>query len=363
MVKAQPDIRPEEVDVVVVALQPDLGFLEEWRAILRGCHLIVVQGCEFAAPVRVPGGLDADIYTQHDVAKTLGPDLAKVLKFTGHRCKSFGYLVARRRYVITLDGDCVPARDPAGNVVSPIVGHLSNLKTPATPFFFNTLYDPYVEGTDFVRGYPFSLREGVPTAVSHGLWLNVPDYEPAVHVKNAPDAAKTRYVDAVLTVPTGVMFPMSAINLAFDRTLVGAAMFAPSQVGAVEDGGAMALRCNGIDDIWAGLCCKAICDHFGFGVKSGLPYICRKSSDLPQDLAARMQSNNEKNNQWMENILQFFNTTHFSSNALDVESCYLELAQQVKVKLSPVDPAFADLALSMRAWIQAWKKLDASVSA
>jgi Reversibly glycosylated polypeptide len=24
------------------------------------------------------------------------------------------------------------------------------------------------QGTDFVRGYPFSLREGVPTAVSHG---------------------------------------------------------------------------------------------------------------------------------------------------------------------------------------------------
>jgi len=61
--------------------------------------------------------------------------------------------------------------------------------------------------------------------------------------------------------------------------------------------------------------------------------------------------------------VQFFNTTHFSSNALDVESCYLELAQHVKVKLSPVDPAFADLALSMRAWIQAWKKLDASASA
>jgi Reversibly glycosylated polypeptide len=27
---------------------------------------------------------------------------------------------------------------------------------------------PLPQGTDFVRGYPFSLREGVPTAVSHG---------------------------------------------------------------------------------------------------------------------------------------------------------------------------------------------------
>ncbi len=38
-------------------------------------------------------------------------------------------------------------------------------------------------GTDFVRGYPFSLREGVPTAVSHGLWLNVPDYDAATQVQ------------------------------------------------------------------------------------------------------------------------------------------------------------------------------------
>ncbi len=29
-------------------------------------------------------------------------------------------------------------------------------------------YDPYVPGSDFVRGYPFSMREGKPTAVSHG---------------------------------------------------------------------------------------------------------------------------------------------------------------------------------------------------
>lgn len=31
-------------------------------------------------------------------------------------------------------------------------------------------YDPYAPGSDFVRGYPFSMREGKPTAVSHGAW-------------------------------------------------------------------------------------------------------------------------------------------------------------------------------------------------
>jgi len=35
----------------------------------------------------------------------------------------------------------------------------------------------YREGSDFVRGYPYSLRKGVATAVSHGLWLHNYDYD------------------------------------------------------------------------------------------------------------------------------------------------------------------------------------------
>jgi hypothetical protein len=35
--------------------------------------------------------------------------------------------------------------------------------------------DPYREGANFARGYPFNLREGAHTAVYHGLWLNIPD--------------------------------------------------------------------------------------------------------------------------------------------------------------------------------------------
>jgi reversibly glycosylated polypeptide / UDP-arabinopyranose mutase len=60
------------------------------------------------------------------------------------------------------------AKNPSGEDINALQQHIENLLSPSTPFFFNTLYDPYAEGTDFVRGYPFSLREGVPTAVSHG---------------------------------------------------------------------------------------------------------------------------------------------------------------------------------------------------
>jgi len=72
------------------------------------------------------------------------------------------------KYIYTIDDDCFVAKDPTGEDINALEQHIRNLLTPSTPFFFNTLYDPYAPGADFVRGYPFSMREGVPTAVSHG---------------------------------------------------------------------------------------------------------------------------------------------------------------------------------------------------
>uniref|UniRef100_A0A7N2MMN2 Uncharacterized protein n=1 Tax=Quercus lobata TaxID=97700 RepID=A0A7N2MMN2_QUELO len=71
---------------------------------------------------------------------------------------------------------CKVAKDPSGKEINALAEHIQNLLTPSTSLFFNTLYDPYGDGADFVRGYPFSLR-GVSTAISHGLWLNIPDYD------------------------------------------------------------------------------------------------------------------------------------------------------------------------------------------
>jgi len=92
------------------------------------------------------------------------------------------------------------AKNPSGEDINALEQHIKNLLTPSTPDFFNTLYDPYAEGADFVRGYPFSMREGKTTAVSHGLWLNIPDYDaPTQMVK--PMERNERYVDAVMTIP------------------------------------------------------------------------------------------------------------------------------------------------------------------
>lgn len=185
------------------------------------------------------------------------------------------------------------AKDPSGKDINALEQHIKNLLSPSTPFFFNTLYDPFRDGADFVRGYPFSLREGAETAISHGLWLNIPDYDAPTQLVKPSERNRRlvrislslfydglgvtfscleenvtllqisfcfrRYVDAVLTIPKGTLFPMCGMNLAFNKDLIGAAMY----FGLMGDGQPI----GRYDDMWAGWCCKVdpklICFYAG----------------------------------------------------------------------------------------------------
>lgn len=242
------------------------------------------------------------------------------------------------------------ARDPTlslnpGRRVNAVAAHIRNLLTPATPHFFNTLYDPYAEGADFVRGYPFSLRAGVPTAVSHGLWLGVPDYDAPTALAK-PNERNVRYVDAVLTVPTRTLYPMCGMNLAFDRAAIGPAMY----FGLMGDGAPW----GRYDDMWAGWCSKVICDHLNLGVKTGTPYIRHAR-------ASNAFANLKKEYNgifWQEACVEFFRGVKLPEDATDALSCYVALAHLVRKKLSAVDPYFTRLADAMLTWTQAWRELN-----
>ncbi|CAI5525855.1 unnamed protein product [Closterium sp. Naga37s-1] len=284
----------DQLDIVIPTIR-NLDFLEMWRPFFEPYHLIIVQD----------------------------GDPTKVIKV---------------------------AKDPSGKDINALQQHIKNLLSPSTPYFFNTLYDPYREGADFVRGYPFSLREGVSTAVSHGLWLNIPDYDaPTQLVK--PSERNSRYVDAVMTIPKGTLFPMCGMNLAFDRELIGPAMY----FGLMGDGQPI----GRYDDMWAGWCIKVICDHLGLGVKTGLPYIWHSKASNPFVNLKKEY----KGIFWQEDIIPFFQQVKLSKEATTVEQCYLELAKQVKDKLSSLDPYFTKLADAMVTWIEAWTELNAKAPA
>ncbi|XP_052482093.1 UDP-arabinopyranose mutase 1 isoform X1 [Gossypium raimondii] len=357
----------DELDIVIPTIQ-NLDFLEMWKPFFEQYHLIIVQDGDPSKKIRVPNGFDYQLYNKNDVNRILGPK-ASCISFKDSACRCFGYLVSKKNYIFTIDDDCFVAKDPSGKEINALEQHIKNLLTPSTTHFFNTLYDPYREGADFVRGYPFSLREGVPTAVSHGLWLNIPDYDaptqlvkplerntsqnlldyPLMMKKKRPckyKAIQIRYVDAVMTVPKGTLFPMCGMNLAFDRELIRPAMY----FGLIGDGQPI----GRYDDMWAGWCMKVKCDHLGLGVKTGLPYIWHSKASNPFVNLKKEY----KGIFWQEKAIPFFQSVSLPKEGSSVEKCYLALAGEVKSKLGEVDPYFIKLADAMVTWIEAWNMVN-----
>lgn len=348
---AQSSIADNEVDIVIGAVQPDLtSFMNEWRPIFSRFHLIIVKDPDMKEELKIAEGFDVKIYQKSDIDKLVGSVLTARL-FCGYSCRYFGYLVSRKKYIISFDDDCVPAKDDKGFTVDAVAQHIFNLATPATPLFFNTLYDPFREGTDFVRGYPFSMRDGVPCALSCGLWLNLADYDAPTQALK-PDHRNTRYVDAVLTVPSSVMMPFSGINIGFNRELIGPALLPGLRL--VAEG---KLRWETVEDVWCGLCAKVVCDHLGYGVKTGLPYVHRNDRG---DAIASLKK------EWagvklMEEGVPIFLSLRLSSAAVTPEDCVSEIAALVKERLGK-NSVFSQAADNMLEWVRLWKKVGTGSS-
>ncbi|KAI4364620.1 hypothetical protein MLD38_020686 [Melastoma candidum] len=344
---SQLNIKDEDVDIVIGALCSDLTpFMNAWKPVFSRYHLIIVKDPDLREELKIPSGFDVDVYTKQDIDKTAG---SSSISFSGFSCRYFGFLVSKKKYVVCIDDDCLPARDKDGNFVDAVEQHIANLTTPATPFFFNTLYDPYRKGTDFVRGYPFSLRNGVDCALSCGLWLNLADYDAPTQALK-PDERVNRYVDAVITVPTGCMMPVSGINIAFDREVIGPALLPALKL--VAEG---KYRWETAEDLWSGMCVKVVCDHLCLGVKSGLPYVWRSDrGNAIESLKKEWQGV-----KLMEHVVPFFQSVRLPRTAVTVEDCVAEIAAKVKQQLGTVDPVFARAADAMLEWLQIWKDVSA----
>ncbi|KAK6144894.1 hypothetical protein DH2020_021714 [Rehmannia glutinosa] len=343
-------IKDDEVDIVIGALQPDLtSFMEQWRPFFSRFHLIIVQDPDLKGELKIPEGFNLNLYTKSDIDKVVGSS-SNAISFSGYSCRYFGYLMSRNKYIISIDDDCIPAKNSNGEPIDAISQHIINLTTPATPFFFNTLYDPFCEGADFVRGYPFSLRSGVECGLSCGLWLNLADYDaPTQSLK--PDLKNSRYVDAVLTVPARTMLPVSGINISFNNELVGPALLPAFRLA--KEG---KVRWETVEDIWTGMCVKVVCDHLRLGVKSGLPYVWRQE----RGNAVESLKKEWEGVKLMEDVVPFFQSVRLSESAVTAEDCVVEIASSVKEHLGPLNPTFDRAAETMVEWIKLWKRVRAN---
>lgn len=317
--------------LVVTTTSGDLGWLGAWKQQLGGVGQVLVAHAP-SIKVALPSGFEHAVLISSAPAELASAATAQLLS-----PRDLAVLACKAPRILFLGEGSSPALAPCtkpsgghlpGSEVQLVEEHAYNLSTPATPLFFNTLYDPFRTGADFVRGYPFSWRDGLRTGVSHGLTL---------------DAANPngRYVDATLTVPKEALCVFSASNLAIDRALVGIASY-----NGVDVNGKPVSAVD--DNSWSSLCTKVLCNHLGYGCKTGLPFV---KSSQPSAGASEQGLANAK---WQTDVVAFFEGVRLSAAATTPEAAYTELAAKVREQLGAVDPHFAKVADAMLAWANAF---------
>ena len=140
---------------------------------------------------------------------------------------------------------------------------------------------------------------------------------------------------------------MCGMNLAFDRLLIGPAMW----FGLMGSGQPL----GRYDDMWAGWCAKVVCDHLGLGVKTGKPYVWHsKASDPLVNLEKEF-----KGIMWQEQMVEFFRSVRLPEAATTAGAAYAALASELRRSALPaVDPYFLRVAEGMETWLEVWSEFN-----
>lgn len=146
-------------------------------------------------------------------------------------------------YIFTFDDDTRPLGDP-------IYDHLKALSRKVPISWVST-------ASEYMRGFPYGVREEAEVVLSHGVWENVADWDaPTQLVMGA-----TRPVTfPKMPIPKGVLYPMCGMNIAFKRKMLPHMYQAPFWL---EEG------IGRVDDILCGIYSKKEIDKMGCAVVTG----------------------------------------------------------------------------------------------
>lgn len=336
------------VDIVIPITTPKdatLLFLESWKTTIKDLHVILIYAENIAFDsVSLPTWLNCIVYTKKEIVDFLGTDSSLFSDYNSPTIRSFGYLISDRRFIYTIDPSSTPIISRDGMNV--IETHVHNLMTPSTPLYFNTVYDPFVLGSDFTKGTPYSLRGGQPTGISHGLALGTGAFDSLTNVAKGGIGTSGVSVahDVTVSIPFGTLYSQSFLNLAFNRETLGVVMFPP----VLDKDDPLA----GISDIINGWISKVIADIMGLGTKSGSPTINRTSSLFDRDYTDRLGG--EFQSYFIqEEIINFFATIKLPINK-DSSELMQEVAKLLERDLSRVSAYFTRTASRMRDWQKRW---------
>lgn len=315
---------------IIIPTIRDLSFLEEWENEFSSCHLIIVEDHkkkEIDTPKKRYKSLHH--YTWEDIRKDFGKD-EWIFPRENAGIRSYGFWKAYKLgadIIITLDDDCYPVEKGF------VAQHVRNLSLKAPEKWTTTFPHP-----DFLytRGFPYKVRYKYPVVISHGLWSNKMDLDARTQLIY-PDASVDAYPQMVSFIPQEYFFPMSSMNLAFRRE-VTPLMYFPL-MGEDPEGNPWGY--DRFDDIWAGIFAKKICDHLGFGVVNGSPFVEHKKASDPHKNLIKEKKGMQAN----ETLWKLVDSVHLTKST--PSGCYTELVQKIPF---PKTIYFEKLRKAMTIW-------------
>lgn len=229
-----PTIRPESLHAFMNSIWFDLIVVQ------HGALLLIVRDGE---EPELETWNNGHRFTAKDI---LGKD-AGLIYNRSDCCRNLGFAYIARNLpevdtVITLDDDVIPINDP-------IQDHLTALERRVPVSWIST-------ASEYMRGFPYSVREEAEVVLSHGVWEGVKDYD-------APTQLVAGNKDVQFyqgPIPKGCYYPMCGMNIAFKRKMLPYMYYAPMGYKVGMDRFA---------DIWLGITSKRVIDDKGWAVVTG----------------------------------------------------------------------------------------------
>lgn len=303
-------------------------FLKAWEKEFKGEEIIIVEDNpqkSFQLPEWV------EHYSWAEIEDDLGMD-SWIISRHNSSVREFGFFKAwqrKRKYIITLDDDCLPEKKYPFGFLDKIISTLD--QKWESDYWWNTM-----RGDIYPRGYPYEFRnKKQPTVVHHGLWSNIPDLD-GITQKKYPQL-RTKPFKKVEKVPYGKYFPMCTMNLAFKREILPAMYF----LLMGEDRNGNKWPYDRFDDIWAGHFIKKICDHLGYAISSGGPSI-RHSRASNVEVNIQKERTGIPVNEWLWREI-----ANIPLTSSTVKGCYVEIAKELGKK----GEYWKKLSAAMTTWI------------
>lgn len=148
--------------------------------------------------------------------------------------------------IITLDDDTRPVGDT-------IQDHLDALNSRVPISWMST-------ASEYMRGFPYGLRDEAEVVLSHGVWDNVADWDAPTQLVLG---SKRPVTFPKMPVPKGILYPMCGMNIAFKRKMLPYMYQAPFLVN--KDGTGI----GRVDDILCGINSKKEIDKQGWAAVTG----------------------------------------------------------------------------------------------